>query len=247
MRSGAYLAVVLFLATMLGACVHGSAVNSGRAADANAALGISYLRKGELKPALKKLHRALSYDPDHVKANWGLALAFARLNEPHKAAMHFERALDGSNNPRIRNSYGAFLCGQGHVDKAIEYFQRAVASPRYTRPEYALANAGICLRRAGQVDRAARFLQRALKKDPDYAPALAAMARLQYARADHFNARAYFQRLDAVEQLKGRLLLLAARNELALGERAQAYRYMQRYNQAHPNAHWTLESLSTDD
>lgn len=241
------LAGVLVLAVLLAGCVNTPAVNNERAADANAALGMSYLRKGKIELALQKFQRALSYDQDHVQAHWGLALVYARLDEPERATSHFEHALDASTNPAILNSYAAFLCEQGRTDKAIEYFKRAVASPRYTHPEYALTNAGICLRRAGDFARAADFLKRALEQVPEYAPALAAMARLYYAQAEHFNARAYFQRLKTVGQLKDQLLLLAARNALALGNRAQAYMYLQRYNQSHPHGHWTLESLNPDD
>lgn len=247
MRFATNAALVLTLSLALGACVHGPDIDAGRAADANATLGISYLRKGELDVALDKLQRALSYDEDNARAHWGLALVYAQLDEPGPAGKHYRQALETSSNPLILNSYGAFLCGQGQMEAAIGYFKRALASPRYTHPEYALTNAGICLRRAGQNERAADWLTRALRQSPEYAPALAAMARLRYADAKHFNARAFFQRLDAVGRLKDTILLLAARNELALGDRTQAYQYMQRYNQSHPGSRWTLKNLNPND
>lgn len=243
----AAIAAAFMLVVALSGCAHGPEINNQRAAEANAALGISYLRKGELDAALDKLQRALSYDSRNVQAHWGLALVYGRLDEPERAGQHYRRALEGSNNPLILNSYGAFLCEQGRTEDAIRYFQRALASPSYTHPEYALTNAGICLRRAGDSARAGEFLSRALDQDPEYGPALAAMARLRYAEASHFNARAFFQRLDAVGQLQDNLLLLAARNELALGDRAQAHAYMKRYNQSHPQSRWTLDNLSSND
>lgn len=238
------------LLTMLAvsACVTtgGGDVDAARAADANAALGISYLRDGHYQLAAEKFRQALSYQQDHANAHWGLALVYKHWGEPDRAQAHFLRALDAAPRPEIQNSYGVFLCEQGRTEQAVEYFQRAASHPGYTGAASALANAGICLRRAGQRRRAAEFLQRALAREPENKAALAAMARLRYGSGRHFNARAFFQRLDAVQGLNGRLLLLAARNELALGHREQARRYLSRYNQAHRETQWTLDELANE-
>lgn len=247
MKTSASLVLALLVSLTLGACASGPAadIDDARAADANATLGINYLREGNNELALEKLQRALSFQDDHVKAHWGLALVHERLDQAEKAEDHFERALSGSSNPGILNSYGAFLCDQGRTDAAIEHFEQAADDPRYTNAASALTNAGICLRRAGRRQAAANFLKRALEKKSEYSPALAAMARLRYAGGEHLNARAFFQRHDAVEPLTGKLLLLAVRNELALGDRTAAGRYLKRYNEAHREAEWTLDELAS--
>lgn len=239
--------LVLALTVPMLGCVSTPQIDAERAADANAALGISYLRKGQPRKALNKLKDALSYNEDHVRANWGMALVYSNLDSPDKARSHYERALEHSDSPAIMNSYGAFLCAHGRPEPAVAYFERAVSVPTYANPAYALANAGICLRRRGQTDRAVSFLKRALKQKPSYAPALSAMARLKYANAEYFGARAYFQRLDAAKALKDEILLLAVRNELALDNQRQAHQYLYRYKAAHPQTSWTLDSLNSDE
>lgn len=237
-------ALVLCLA--LGACAGGpdEHLDEQRAADANAALGIDYMRKGNYEQALSRLRRALSYDDEHVDANWALALTYGRLQEYDKADTHFRRALDVSPSPPILNSYGAFLCERGRVEDAVRYFDRAADNPRYASPADALANAGLCLVRTGREAEGEDYFRRALEHDPEHAAALERMARLEFGRGDHLGARAFLQRRADAGPLDRELLLLAARNELALGDRDEARRYLRRYNADESGAPVTLEQLS---
>lgn len=224
------------------------AVDEQAAADANAALGIDYLRKGYEQEAVTRLKRALSYDPDHADAHWGLAIVYSRLHEFERAERHFKAALAAKPAPEIYNNYGAFLCARGRTEEAVDRFSTAAANPRYTRPADALANAGLCLYRAGQQDAAEGYLRRALDKNAEHPRALALLARLYYDRGDYLRARAFLQRRQAVAELEGDLLLLAARNELALGNGDEAGRYLARYNQAAASAERvTLEQLVSDE
>lgn len=240
-----WLVPALVLCLALGACAGGpdEPLDEQRAADANAALGIDYMRKGNYERALSRLRRALSYDDRHVDANWALALTYGRLQEYDKADVHFRRALDGSPSAPILNSYGAFLCERGRIDDAVRYFRRAADNPRYASPADALANAGLCLTRAGRDSEGEDYFRRALEKDPEHASALERLARLEFAHGDHLRARAFLQRRAAVGPLDGELLLLAARNELALGDRREAALYLRRYNAAE-SRNMTLDQLA---
>lgn len=220
--------------------------DAAQAADANADLGIDYLRKSRNEQALDKLKRALSFEPDHVRANWGLGIVYARLESFDRADTHFQRALASTDSPAILNSYGAFLCERGRVDEAISRFDRAAEHPEYTTPAVALGNAGICLVQAGRDGDAEAFLRRALDADPAYGPALAQMARIMFRRGDHMTARAFVQRREDTAELPAELLLLAARNELALGERGAAQRYLRRYNEAAPDDERTMDQLTDE-
>ncbi|MDT0619150.1 type IV pilus biogenesis/stability protein PilW [Salinisphaera sp. P385] len=244
----AAVALLLGLGLAGGGCATGpnADADAAQAADANADLGIDYLRKSRNEQALDKLKRALSFEPDHVRANWGLGIVYARLESFDRADTHFQRALASTDSPAILNSYGAFLCDRGRVDEAISRFDRAAKHPEYTTPAVALSNAGICLARAGRDGDAESFLRRALDADPAYGAALAQMARLTFRRGDHMSARAFVQRREGVAELPAELLLLAARNELAMGERGAAQRYLRRYNDAAPDEERTMDQLTDE-
>lgn len=246
--TAAVLLLGLGLAGAGSGCATGPNANAdaAQAADANADLGIDYLRKSRNEQALDKLKRALSFEPDHVRANWGLGIVYARLESFDRADTHFQRALASTDSPAILNSYGAFLCERGRVDEAISRFDRAAEHPEYTTPAVALANAGICLARAGRDGDAESFLRRALDADPAYGPALAQMARITFRRGDHMTTRAFVQRREDAAELPAELLLLAARNELALGERGAAQRYLRRYNEAAPDDKRTMDQLTDE-
>lgn len=239
------LALAMALA-LLAACAADPAgqVDAQAAADANANLGIDYMRKGHNDLALERLQRALSYQPGHVRANWALAIVYARLQETTLADRHFQRAIAERPAPEILNSYGAFLCQRGQTEEAVELFVQAAGNPRYTNAADALANAGVCMARAGNADAAEQYLRRALALDAQQAQALGWMARLLVARGDHLGARAFLQRLDAVAALQGDLLLLAARNEIGLNDRGEARAYLRRYNLAREGQIMTMDQLA---
>jgi len=220
-------------------------LNAEKVAEANANLGIDFMRRGKDEQALGKLTRAVRFDSEHVNAQWALGIVYARLREPGRAEEHFRRAMDLSPAPEIRNTYGVFLCQQGRVDEAVENFRQAADNPRYAAPEDALANAGLCLRQAGRLDAAEARFRRALAAAADHPPALTGMAQLSRARGNDMKARAFIERLDDAKGLRGEALLLAARIELALGDRQAASRYLRRYNEANPDKARKLSELET--
>lgn len=241
-------AAVLLCLLVLTACASSpqQKLNNADAANANANLGIDYMRKGNNELALSKLKRALEYNPDHVNANWALGIVYQRLNEPDKAETYFQRAIDRQPRPEILNSYGVFLCEQGETEEAVDKFQRSADNPRYATPANALANAGLCLERAGKTAKAETYYRRALKANPEHAPTLRQLAQLSYKQGDYLRARGFLQRLEDVETLSGDMLLLGARIELAQGNRQGAALYLRRYNTDHPGAPRTLDQLEVE-
>lgn len=245
-------ALLLTAALALAGCAAGpdSGVDPEQAAEVNADLGIDYLRNGDETRAIRKLEKALEYDDRHVDAHWALAIAYDRVNEPDGADRHYRRALDLKERPEIRNSYGAFLCRRDRVEKGVEYLERAADDPRYPGRADALANAGLCLERAGEDGRAEDYFRRALERNEQHRPTLAALARRYLAAGDALRARGFFQRLAATEgpqtPLADEWLLLGARIEMALDDRETAAAYLQRYNERNPHDRRTLDRLDGD-
>lgn len=220
-----------------------------RAAAANAELGVRYLRDGNEAEAVKRLEKALEYDSRHVDAHWALGIAYDRLNEPEAADRHYRRAIDIQDRPEILNSYGVFLCRRERVEDALDYFERAVDDPGYPGPADALANAGLCLDRVGQPDRAERYFRRALARNERHRPSLAGLAEQRLEEGDALHARGFFQRLQAASgpdrPLTDDWLLLGARIETVLGDREAAAAYLQRYNERNPGDQRTLDDLES--
>lgn len=227
----------------LAGCATTGGVDKERAAEANADLGSDYLRKNENTEALSRFKRALGYDSDNVSANWGMAIVQDRLDEPDAARRYYEKAIDLQPSAPIYNSYATFLCKQGEVEPALKYFKRAADDPRYTGAPDALANAGLCLHRAGQPEAAERYYRDALAADGSQVTALTHMARLMYEQSEYLKARAFIERADAATELDAEQLLLGARIELALNDRQAAAGYLERHNASRPEATLSLRQL----
>ena len=243
-RRGAAACMLMACAVALGGCAtSGDGVDTRQAAEANASLGADYLRRNENDQAVARFRRALDYDSDNASAVWGMAIVKDRLDEPEAARRYYERAVDLRPNAPVYNSYAAFLCRQDEVDRALEYFDRAADDPRYAGAPDARANAGLCLERAGRGEAAERYYRDALEGDGEQFTALVHMARLMYDRGEYLSARGFIERADAAADLEAEQLRLAARIELALGDRGAAADYVGRYNASRPAANLSLRQL----
>ena len=221
----------------------GERIDAEKVAEAQANIGIDYMRKGQYDRALSSLRKALRFNDDHVNANWALGITYSRLKNPDQADQYYSRAVQLSPRPDILNSYAVFKCQQGQTDDAVDLFQRAADNPLYAMPEDALANAGFCLVGAQRLQPAEAYFRKALQRNPTQKTALQQMALLKYTQGDYFAARAFLQRLDAAGELGDDSLLLGARIELALNERGGAQAYLRRYNANNPGASLSLAQL----
>lgn len=224
---------------LLAACVQTGGVQRdvdySEAARINTQLGLDYLRQGNLALAQSKLEKALKQDNDLADTHIGLALVHARYGEEDKARQYFDRALRlAPNDPGILNNFGAHLCAKGQAEKAETYFLRALKEPRYSTPEVAYNNAGVCYLRSDDADRAEAFFREALRVKPDYAPALFELAAMHYRRGDLLRASAFLQRLEAASTPNIDALLLGLRLQLAQDDRFEARRYADKLRQLDP-------------
>ena len=218
-RAPLVILVLLLLAPMLVSCVGNRVkVDKARVAELNTRLGLEYLEQGRLGLARVKLERALHAQPHSASVNWANALLYEKLGETDKAESFFRKALRAdSDSSEAHNNFGAFLCEQKRYDEGVKHFEKAAANPLYPTPEYALANAGLCLLDAGDEEGAESFLRKALERNPKYARALYQMALLTYEQKRYLSSRAYRERLDAVLKKKDpRVLWLCVVTERAM-------------------------------
>ena len=207
------------------------------AAQTHTQLAAAYMNRGDLKDAEATLNKALGFDSDYVPAHTMLAILNWRINRLPEADKEFRAAIalnpsDGDTN----NNYGQFLCKTGKPQEAMGYFKRALADPFYKTPALANTNAGSCLLQSGDLAGAAPYLNKALVIDPQFAPALLAMAELDYRKGDAFQARGYLQRFEAAGQATPDSLLLGYQIATRLGDRGDATNYSNRLHDQFPNS-----------
>ena len=193
-----YTTILFFVVSLIG-CSGASTIKSDKAANVNADLGIRYLQSGRLQLANEKLQKALKQSPNSPAANHYFAILQQRLGDSNKARKHFTKAVSLSpKDPEIRNNYGSFLCDNNQLDIALKQFFSAINDPLYATPEFAYTNAGICLRKMGNDDKAEEYFRNALRKKSAFPSALLEMASLYNDRNIYPRAQAFMTRYESV-------------------------------------------------
>jgi len=165
---------------------------SATAASAYSA-GMSAFQNSDLPGAKTQFTQATQADPKAYQAFYSLGVVRERLNDPAGALAAYRQATLVVNDyePAIA-AYAVLLARQGRADEAVEYLNgRSAAMPKSAAVTAALAEVKSI---QGDSGAAQRYAQEALKKNPDYRPAMVTIAR------DHYRSR----RLDlALYSLKG--------------------------------------------
>jgi type IV pilus assembly protein PilF len=189
-------------------------------------LAASYYEFGNMAVALEEVREALKADTDYGPAYNVAGLVYAELKEDKLAVENFQQALridplDSDTN----NNYGRFLCDRQRVDEAIRYFTAALRNPLYKTPERSYVNAGLCLRRRGDLARAEDYFNRALKLQAAQPQALYQLADMAYSRRAYPQAKQYLLRLERISPVNPEFLWLAVRIERKLGDQLAAASY----------------------
>ncbi len=257
MNSRAIPLTAFLLAGLLSACqtvstteatTGGVPKSANRVAELHTQLGISYLRQGKLELAWDRLQRALEADPNHSTAHNAMGLVQERLNDPERAEEHYRRAV--SLNPAdsaAQNNYGGFLCRHERYEEGEQRFLQAAKNPLYAQPEIAYANAGICMKRAGQLEKADRYLRAALETDPKIPLALLSMSEVSYQLERYLPARAYLQRYLDVSPHSPQSLWLGVQIERKLGDKNSASSYAMMLRSNYPDSRETRLLLESGE
>ena len=199
------------------------------------ALAEERLRAGDLAAAERHARAAADADPSSADAHTLLAVVASRRGDAARAGDEYARAMKlAPGSGATLNNYAVWLCANGRAAESLPLFDRALADPAYQTPAAALANAGSCALTAGQPERAARDLRRAIELDPVNAVALASMARSEYRAGRYLEARAFSERRLAAAPATADVLELASQIEQKLGDTTAAARYVQRLKAEFP-------------
>ncbi|MGR9106133.1 MAG: type IV pilus biogenesis/stability protein PilW [Gammaproteobacteria bacterium] len=200
-------------------------------------LGMEYLKRGQDEIALKNFETAIKKDPGNSEAHQAIAMLYQKLKQNDRVEYHLKQAVSlRSTNASAQNDYGNFLCEQGNFAEADQHFQKAIDTPLYENPWLAMANKGICEKRAGNMEEAEKDLRTALEKQPKWGPALLAMAEISLDTDKALNARAFIQRYLSDNPPSAEALLLGVKIERALGDTAAANKYKSQLESQFPDS-----------
>lgn len=155
--------------------------------------GMQAFQAGDLQGAKTQFVAATQADPKAYQAYYSLGVVRERLNESSGALQAYRQAttIISDYEPAIV-AYGVLLARTGKPDEANDF----LSSRQAQMPKSAAVTAAMAEVKSIQGDSGAaqRLAQEALKKNPDYRPAMITLAR------DHYRSR----RLDlALYALKG--------------------------------------------
>ena len=198
------VSLILPIALSLGACTtqeYLAPVDTKRAAELNAQLGLGYINEGQYERAKFKLDKAIKFDPENAHAYHYMAELYRRLKEFDKAGEYYEKALSlAPHDMNIQNNYGVYLCELGQYEKAYQRFQTIINNPLYSARANAYENVGLCSLREGKLQKAETAFKAALKIDPKMPKSLVQLAQMSYDRGNVRQAYDYYKRYVAIAQ-----------------------------------------------
>ncbi len=185
-------------------------------------LASAYYSRAQYKIALDELRKAIGVDRNYGPAYDVYGQIYMELGEDALAEENFRRAIDlDKNDSRARNNYGWFLCSRGRYDEGSAQFSAALQNPLYSQPELALANAGLCAEKKGDVAQAEASLMKALKLHPNNPGTLLQLSEFYFRQNRLNDAQRMLSDYAGVAQPSAQSLWLEVRLERRLGDRAQ--------------------------
>jgi type IV pilus assembly protein PilF len=219
-RSPAFILSILVL--VLAGCAGSpeyKKIDTAKAAEANATLGVRYMQQGNYELAMKKLKKSISFDDEYGPAHHYIAELYRRLEKYEKADEHYRDALRYSDEDyALYNNYGVFLCGQDRYEEGEAQLLKVLGDPVYPHKEQVYENLGICAERKSNLERAEEYLRSALRMNPRQSKSLLAMARISFTQGKYLSTRAYLQRFLEVARHTAESLWLGIRAERLLGD-----------------------------
>jgi type IV pilus assembly protein PilF len=229
---------MLLAASLLMGCVaqpmNGDKGVSGSAADSESRqraraftdLAGAYFKRAQYKTALDELRKAITADKGFGPAYNIYGLIYMELAEDKLAEENFRRAIDlDHNDSETRNNFGWFLCTRGRYDEGLDQFSTALHNPLYDKPEQAMANAGLCAEKKGDLALAEANLMKSLKLQPDNPGTVLKLAGLNFRQDRLAEAQRLLGRHAELAPPTAESLWLGVRLERKLGDRAQEAAY----------------------
>ena len=186
----------------------------------------AYFSRAQYKVALDELRKAITADNRFGPAYNVYGLIYMELAEDKLAEENFRRAIElDRSDSEARNNFGWFLCTRGRYDEGLEQFSIALRNPLYAYPEQAMANAGLCAEKKGDLALAEANLLKSLKLQPDNPNTVLKLAGLNFRQGRIMETQRLLGRHAELAPPTAESLWLGVRPERKLGDRAQEAAY----------------------
>jgi type IV pilus assembly protein PilF len=203
-----------------------SRVNPIEAAKTRIALGLQYLKVGEMSSAKFNLEKAKTFAPKLPGVHTAFAYYFQKVGEDELAEQSYIKALGfDPNDPDALNNYGTFLCKVGRYKEAEIALLKAINVPSYLQVAQSYENAALCAMENKKYEEAKTFFGQSLEHGALRANTLVNIAGLSYAMGDYRDAQKYGQRLSNIGVISPRVLMLRSMTELKLGNITQSKKH----------------------
>jgi type IV pilus assembly protein PilF len=203
-------------------------------------LGFEYYKREQMKVALEQARKAIAAENRYGPAYHLLGLIYMDVGEDKLAEENFQKAIElEPAYSEAKVSYGSFLCARGRYDEGQAQFTDAMRNPLYDKPEQALANAGLCSEKKGDLKQAEAYYNKALKLQPNAPQPTIRLALLQFTNGNLNEARRLLTRFLEISQPSAEALWLGLRIERKLGDKNQEAYYNQQLRRRFPDAQET--------
>lgn len=153
-----------------------------RTVDRAIAQAEAHARRKEFNSAEFEYNKALKLDEENVRANFGLGKVYVATGETDKATAVFAKlakveAVFEEKNKHIFNDLGIELRRMEMYDQALEYYRKALSiAPQDENLYFNMARA---FYQKGDLDRAGKFLSKALSLNPNLVEAQQLLERIK--------------------------------------------------------------------
>jgi type IV pilus assembly protein PilF len=205
-------------------------------------LGTAYFTRGNQAAALEEIKKVLAIKPKSIPAYNLQGLVYASNEEPQKAEVSFQKALEiDAKDFDTRHNYAWFLCQRKRFDEADKIFGALVVEPDYRDAQRSLLAQGVCRARANKLPDAEKTLSRAFEVNPGNPAVAVNLAEVLYREGQYERARFYIRRVNNnADYSTAQTLWLAMRIENKMNEEAQVRVLGQQLRNRFPNAPETL-------
>ncbi|WP_416398375.1 tetratricopeptide repeat protein [Allohahella sp. A8] len=191
--------VVMALSLMSSACVttttgpYSANQSKDKAAEQYVALGINYLREGNLELATARTKRALELRPNYAEALAVLGLIYQTQEEYPLAEQNYKDALSADSEfTRGRTYLASLYYKQRKLDQALAEFEKASEDIRYPARSQVFENIGLIKFQQGKTEESIAAYRKSLALDRDQPGLQLKLAELFAKLQDYEQANRYY-------------------------------------------------------
>ncbi|MBC7794514.1 MAG: tetratricopeptide repeat protein, partial [Clostridia bacterium] len=171
--------VIPLLAVSFVACGHTVTEQDESQAKLQYDMGVTSLRSGDPRAALRDLLAAEERDPDLAPVHNALGLVYHSLGHGDDALAHYKKALRlVPEFSEAYNNMGTLLTDMGRYDEAIEAHEKAMSDILYGTPWLAEGNMAWAMYKKGDVVQSRKHLRNALATNPKFCRGYEWLARI---------------------------------------------------------------------